>query len=78
MTKNPKRKTVPPAAASAEPVTLASMLAGLELASGLSGTRLRDLKSAVKRVAFLLGNEPAAIALDIAPGSLPSIPLRPA
>jgi integrase len=65
MTKNPKRKTPPHAAASAEPVTLASMLAGLERPGGVSGTRLRDLKSAVKRVAALLGNEPAAIALDM-------------
>ena len=65
MTKNPKRKTPPQAAASAQPVTLASLLAGLERPGGVSGTRLRDLKSAVKRVAALLGNEPAAIALDM-------------
>ena len=31
----------------------------------LSATRVRDLRSAVKRVADLLGNEPAAIALDM-------------
>src|SRR6202030_1054208 len=36
-----------------------------ERPGGVSGTRLRDLKSAVKRVATLLGNEPAAIALDM-------------
>ena len=46
-------------------MTLASLLAGLERPGGASGTRLRDLKSAVKRVAALLGNEPAAIPLDL-------------
>ena len=38
----------------------------MDRASGLSGTRLRDLKSATKRVAILLGNEPAAIPLCMA------------
>jgi integrase len=65
MTKNPKRKIPTHAAPAAEPVTLAEVLAALDRASGLSGTRLRDLKSATKRVAILLGNEPAAIALDM-------------
>jgi integrase len=60
-----KRKTPLQAATTADPVTLASVLAALEEPGGVSGTRLRDLKSAVKRVAFLLGNEPAAIALDL-------------
>jgi hypothetical protein len=60
MTKKPQRP-----ATQAAPATLASVLAALERPSGLSGTRLRDLKSAVKRVAILLGNEPAAIALDL-------------
>jgi integrase len=63
--KNPKRKTARNATAPAEPVTLADVLAALDRASGLSGTRLRDLKSATKRVAALLGNEPAAISLDM-------------
>ena len=49
-----------------EPRTLASILAALERRRGkLSGVRLRDLRSAVKRVAELLGDEPAAIALDL-------------
>jgi integrase len=65
MTKPPKRKTPPQAAASAAPVTLASVLGFLEQPNGLSPTRLRDLRSAVKRVAILLGNEPAAIPLDM-------------
>jgi integrase len=45
---------------------LAEVLAALHQASGLSPTRLRDLKSAAKRVAILLGNEAAAITLDMA------------
>jgi len=65
MTRNPKCKAPTHAAAAAEPVTLAEVLAALDRASGLSGTRLRDLRSATKRVAILLGNEPAAIPLDI-------------
>ena len=66
MTKNPKRKTSPHAGAPAEPITLAEVLAALDRPGGLSGTRQRDLKSATKRVAILLGNEPAAIPLDMA------------
>jgi integrase len=66
MTKNPKRKTPPTAAAPAGPATLAEVLPALDQASGLSPTRLRDLKSAAKRVAILLGNEAAAITLDMA------------
>src|SRR5262249_12002822 len=65
MPKNPKRKTPTPAATPAKPVTLAEVLAALDRASGLSGTRLRDLKSATRRVAILSGNEPAAIALEM-------------
>ena len=43
--------------------TLATLLAALESHSGLSETRRRDLRSAVKRVAHLLGNTPVAIPL---------------
>ena len=49
----------------ARPATLADVITALKRASGLSATRARDLVSAVKRVASLLGNEPAAIAVDI-------------
>src|SRR5262249_31146565 len=65
MTKKPKHKTPKQAAVSAEAVTLASLLAGLARPGRASGTRLRDMKPAVKRVAFLLGNEPAAVPLDM-------------
>ena len=50
----------------AAPVTLAGVLAALERDGKLTATRRRDLVSAVKRVAILLGDEPAAIALDMA------------
>ena len=50
----------------ATPVTLAGLLAALERHGKLSATRRRDLVSAVKRVAILLGDEPAAIPLDMA------------
>jgi integrase len=56
-TKSSEPGTSPP------PPTLASLLAALESHSGLSETRRRDLRSAVKRVAHLLGNTPAAIPL---------------
>ena len=61
-----KRKQNAPTPRPATPVTLAGVLAALERHGKLSATRKRDLVSAVKRVANLLGNEPAAIALDMA------------
>jgi hypothetical protein len=45
--------------------TLADVLISLEHATSLPATRLRDLQSAVKRVAGLLGDEPAGIPLDL-------------
>ena len=63
-----------------EAMTLASMLAALDRSGELSATRLRDLRSAVKSVANLLGDEPAAHSarhrLRLLPGSTPSTPLR--
>jgi integrase len=44
---------------------LATVLVALERSGVLSATRLRDLRSALKRVADLLGNEPAGIPLDL-------------
>ena len=49
-----------------ETMTLAAMLTALDRPGKLPATRLRDLRSAVKRVANLLGDEPAALPLDIA------------
>jgi integrase len=45
--------------------TLADMLAAVERKTALSPTRLRDLRSSVIRVAGLLGDVPARIALDL-------------
>jgi hypothetical protein len=45
------------------PANLATVLAALESQSSLPDSRRRDLRSAVKRVAHLLGNAPAAIPL---------------
>jgi integrase len=59
-TKSPRTKGV-----SAAPATLAAVLTALELNSDLGPTRVRDLRSAVKRVAVLLGQEPAALRLDL-------------
>ena len=55
-----------------EAMTLASMLAALDGSGELSATRLRDLRSAVKCVANLLGDEPAALLLDIPGISCPA------
>ena len=66
MIKKPKCKTPPYAAAPAAPMTLASG-AGLPGATGrtFAHSCARPSRSAVKRVAKLLGNEPAAIAVDM-------------
>ena len=61
-----KRQQNAPTPRPAAPVTLAGVLAALERHGKLTATRRRDLVSAVKRVAILLGDEPAAIALDMA------------
>ena len=45
--------------------TLAHVLAAVDRSTALSPTRLRDLRSAVMRVAHLLGNVPSRIALDL-------------
>jgi integrase len=61
-----RKRSKSPALASVQalsPATLATVLDALEGSAGLSGSRIRDLRSAVKRVAELLGNVPAAIPL---------------
>jgi hypothetical protein len=63
MSKRSKNKA--PDGVAPEPVTLATVLAGLEQPSALSATRRRDLRSAVHRVADLLGNEPRGVPLDM-------------
>ena len=62
MSKRSKNKA--PDRVAPEPVTFATVLAGLEQPGALSATRLRDLRSAV-HVSDLLGNEPRGIRLDM-------------
>ena len=52
-------------AESAPTKTLADVLAAVERNDALSRSRRRDLRSAVMRVAVLLGNVPSQIALDL-------------
>ena len=63
MTKRPKSKSGEDCIA--EPVTLATVLTASQRPGTLSNTGLRDRLSAVRRVAELLGDEPAGIALDL-------------
>jgi integrase len=62
---NKRSKNKAPGGVATEPVTLATVMTALEQAGALSATRLRDLRSAVNRVADLLGNEPRGIPLDM-------------
>ena len=63
MTKRPKSKSGEDCIA--EFVTLATVLTASQRPGTLSNTGLRDRLSAVRRVAELLGDEPAGIALDL-------------
>jgi hypothetical protein len=57
-------KSQPSKSSGSPPPSLATVLTKLDAAPvGLSETRVRDLRSATKRVAELLGNVPAAIPL---------------
>ena len=60
-----RRKATAPREAAVGPMTLANVLAGLDLSQGVGPTRLRDLRSATRRVAELLGDSPAAAVLDM-------------
>jgi integrase len=63
---NAKKSPSGGAITKSKPATLATLLGALERNEQLSPTRRRDLISAVNRVADLLGQEPAAIPLDMA------------
>src|SRR6185312_12722030 len=65
MTSKTKIKTQSEALPAALRKTLAHVLAAMDRSTTLSPTRLRDLRSAVMRVASLLGNIPGRIALDL-------------
>jgi integrase len=58
-------KMPPRGAMSVDEATLAHVIAAFDGETSLSGTRLRDLRSAVKRVASLLAEDPARIPLEL-------------
>jgi integrase len=59
---NRKKPTRP----AVEPATLATVLSSLDQRKGLPAIRQRDLRSATRRVAELIGDTPSAILLDMA------------
>jgi hypothetical protein len=61
----PKRKTPNKDAETVTPFTLRDLLTAVEKRDAPSVTRRRDLRSAMTRVASLLGDEPARIPLDL-------------
>jgi len=63
VTNTPNSSIQPGRSAALPAANLATLLAALEGQSGLSESRTRDLRSAINRVAQLLGNAPAAIPL---------------
>ena len=65
MTIKPKRKASIGGAETIIPITLQDVLNAVEGREALSVTRRRDLRSAVTRVASLLGDDPARIPLDL-------------
>jgi hypothetical protein len=62
-----RHRTKPSNRGAAKPATstLAEVLISLGQETSISPTRMRDLQSAVKRVAELLGQEPGAVPLDL-------------
>ena len=65
MAMEPETKAPPRAASATTGISLADVLNTVEGRQALSATRRRDLRSAVKRVASLLGEDPARILLDL-------------
>src|SRR5260221_1359775 len=65
MTRPRRLRRAAPRRTASPDITLAHVLAALEPRSDLSPTRLRDLRSAVKRVAALLREDPSVILLDL-------------
>jgi integrase len=65
MRKDSKARSTPGEDRAKEPAALDAVLIALEQNSKLGATRVRDLRSAVKRVSALLGEEPAAVRLDL-------------
>jgi integrase len=65
MTIKPKRKAPIQGSETIIPVTLRDVITAVEGRDTLSATRRRDLRSSIKRVALLVGDDPARIPLDL-------------
>jgi integrase len=65
MPKKPNRKAPTQGAETIIPVSLREVLDTVEGRDTLSATRRRDLRSSIKRVALLMGDDPARIPLDL-------------
>ena len=65
MTTKPQTKVSLGEPATPNQMHLNDVLVALERHNGFSDTRLRDLRSSIKRVASLMGDDPARIALDL-------------
>ena len=65
MSVRPKKKIPDGDAETGTPFTLRDVLNAVEKRGALSVTRRRDLRSSIKRVALLVGDDPARIPLDL-------------
>ena len=59
------KRTAPAASRARAPLHLSDVLLALDHREGLSETRLRDLRSAVRRISGLMGDNPACIPLNL-------------
>jgi integrase len=65
MKRKATKRTAPAASRARAPLHLSDVLFALDHREGLSETRLRDLRSAVRRISGLMGDDPACIPLDL-------------
>jgi integrase len=77
MTSKRKPKSSSPGVTIPKSLTLADLLTALERDAKIPATRTRDLRSAVRRVADLLGQEPSGILLDLPAISARLAPVNP-
>ena len=65
MKRKANKRTAPAASRARAPLHLSDVLLALDHREGLSETRLRDLRSAVRRISGLMGDNPACIPLNL-------------
>lgn len=65
MKRKAKKRTAPAASGPRAPLHLSDVLLALGRCEGISETRSRDLRSAVRRISALMGDNPACIPLDL-------------